>query len=279
MRHCISLSVLLFASAVALAETEVPGWGGPIANDKGIEALGWLASIGNQPGNYLQFFAAASPARPTATKGVVTVDNRANLVRNGRSIGVVSRFAVRAYTDSIPAASTGTATTPANGTATVDVFLGNLDAASNYIQNPNFGAQLSPVGVHLEACTARALASPGKPVKFVTSCGGGSNYISSYGSKVAEIPAAAVNLELRIPEDWTKPAIATVYINEQITTDIHGNPTTDKNGRYKFDPKATSGYVNIVRIVSSADSDTPGDILTLGHAAVVRDPALTDKYA
>ncbi|KAF9151884.1 hypothetical protein DFQ26_001104 [Actinomortierella ambigua] len=276
MRHCISLSILIFASAVAFAETVVPGWGGPIANNKGIEALGWLAGVGSEPDDYLQLFAAASPARPATPEGVVYSDDLVYLASPFRPIGVVSRIAVRAYTDKIPTTTTGSATTPANGTASVDVTIENLDASTLYIQHSDpSGVQLSSVGVHLEACVAGALASPGKPVKFVTSCGGSSNYISSYGSKVAEIPSTAVNMELRIPADMTKFAIATVYINEQITTDIHGNPTTDKDGRYKFDPTATSGYVNIVRIVSPANSDTPGDILTLGHAAVIRDPALT----
>ncbi|KAF9151063.1 hypothetical protein DFQ26_001378, partial [Actinomortierella ambigua] len=236
-------------------------------------SAGWR-DIGSQPDNYLLLFAAASPARPTATKEVVTSDGYVNLVRNGRSIGVASQFTVRAYTDSIPAASTGSATTPANGTASVDIAVGSLDAAPNYISNPNGGVQLSPVAVHLEACTARALASPGKPVQLVTGCTGRSNYISSRGVKVADIPATADNMVVRIPEDTTEPPIAFVFVNERITTDIHGNPTTDENGRYKFDPTATSGYVNIARIASIDDSF---DVLTLGHAAVVRDPALTDK--
>ncbi|KAF9149291.1 hypothetical protein DFQ26_002034 [Actinomortierella ambigua] len=204
------------------------------------------------------------------------------------SNGPIFTFTVRAYTDKIPTTTTGSATTPSNGTASVDVTIRNMEAAPNYIphRDPD-GVQLSPVGAHLHSCFAGALASPGKPVKFVTSCDNADNinaygrdspnYISSYGSKVADISATAVNTALRIPEDLTKPAIATVYINEQITTDIHGNPTTDENGRYKFDPTATSGYVNIVRIVSSADSNTPGNVLTMGHAAVIRDPTLTDK--
>ncbi|KAG0260086.1 hypothetical protein DFQ27_003747 [Actinomortierella ambigua] len=287
MRHCISLSILLFASAVTLAETEVPGWGGPIANDKGIEALGWVLGFGSQSDKIYQYFAAVSPARPTTPEGLISSDMLGSRLSSG---GPVSTFTVRAYTDKIPTTTTGPATTPANGTASVDVTIQNMNAAPNYIRHRDpTGVQLSPVGAHLHNCFAGALASPGKPVKFVTSCSdNGSyyfssdgsdspNYISSYGSKVADISATAVNTALRIPEDLTKPAIATVYINEQITTDIHGNPTTDEYGRYKFDPTATSGYVNIVRIVSSAYSNTPGNVLTLDHAAVIRDPALTDK--
>jgi hypothetical protein len=55
-------------------------------------------------------------------------------------------------------------------------------------------------------------------------------------------------------------------LNEQVTTDSQGKPTEDANGRYRFDPKATSGYANAAHVsvlgLNAID-------VTVAHAAVV----------
>ncbi|MFJ8677616.1 hypothetical protein [Streptomyces sp. NPDC093589] len=60
---------------------------------------------------------------------------------------------------------------------------------------------------------------------------------------------------------------------EQVYTDQQGNPidqtTAEKNG-------ATSGYTNAIHL--SLLGAKGGDI-TIGHAAVIRDPAQTGRHA
>jgi hypothetical protein len=127
---------------------------------------------------------------------------------------------------------------------------------------PAFDVERSPVGVNVGGLTAGAATRPGEAL--VLTSGGYRGFVAVRGRKVADIPASwPVNHSVRIPQDRRLPVIAIVVTNEQVTTDDSGRPTLDGDGRYRFDAKARSGYVNAVHITLFR----PGgpEEITVGH--------------
>ncbi|MER5888852.1 hypothetical protein ABT160_33925 [Streptomyces sp. NPDC001941] len=161
---------------------------------------------------------------------------------------------------------------PQRGAVYAETSAAMLETGHPYIPGiPGFkdGVQLSPVGVHLENVKVTAQAEPGKPVAMDVSSDGG--YLSIAGHKIKPLPAVLPpNFGVRVPDDRNLPPLFTAVFNEQVTTDAKGRPT------HHFDPRATSGYANALHL--SILGTHVADI-TVGHAAVLRDPARTDKYA
>lgn len=111
----------------------------------------------------------------------------------------------------------------------------------------------------------RPLSQPGKAVQFSGTAGG---HLSLMGARQVDIPALwPANLPFRIPSDPSRPAVAVGFLNEQITTDNQGRPTRDETGAHAYDPRATSGFTNAVRLIVLGDERTE---VTIGHAAVIR---------
>ncbi|KAF9400762.1 hypothetical protein BGZ76_007663, partial [Entomortierella beljakovae] len=164
--------------------------------------------------------------------------------------------------------------TTASGVSYASSYAASLDIGTPYTANTNGGIQLSSVGVHLEGVTVTAISIPGKSVRFGVKANVG--YVSVNGKKVVDLPPVwAPNSRMRIPEKEAQPIVADIFFNEQVTTDSQGKPTMDSNGKVVYDTKATSGYVNAIRMIINGKEEIE---VTLLHAAVIRDPDQTDKF-
>ncbi|KAI8077760.1 uncharacterized protein BX664DRAFT_369429 [Halteromyces radiatus] len=262
--------VLLFA-LILCVNGNPDDWGTVVRTSDGVQADSWIARLKTIEVTDGRFFEAASPTRPNAPNRQVEAEGTINIAPGGVNIGKGSALASRADSNAYPQSDSGKQTITAPGVSYAESGGTMLDIGHPYVDNPNGGTQISLIGVHIDACRATAISIPGKPVKF-EGCGGG--YISVSGTKVVDIPSLGpANFWVRVPQDQSQPQIANVIINEQVTTDDQGNPTVDSNGIYKYDPKATSGYINGVRIIIEH-----GEITAL-HAAVIRDASKTDSFA
>lgn len=180
-------------------------------------------------------------------------------------LGVASGAYTKAIGNAV-AGNPGQMDLPYPGAAHAEAAATSIDVGVPYISNiiPG-GKQLSLVGVHLEGVRV-AVTSWRQRLKF-SGMGPVAGYVSLLGRPLLEVPTDYIkpNLGIRIPEDRSDPALAEVVLNEQVTTDSEGKPTEDANGRYAFDPRATSGYANAAHVsvlgLNAID-------VTVAHAAV-----------
>ncbi|MER7173592.1 hypothetical protein [Streptomyces mesophilus] len=275
----VALTAVLTATLPAQA-AHAPGgvddWGTVVDTKDCVQADAWLVRVKGL-GKIIdtKLFQSHYPITPQAPKQHAGGRELVNLAPMGIGLGKVSALYSRAMGHAHPATTSGKQDVPARGEVYADAGGAAVDIGLPYIQNPTGGTQLSPFGVHVEGITVSAYSQPGKPVAFTG--GAARGYISVAGTRIIDIPPIwAVNLGLRIPEDYTQAPLALATTNEQVTTDVKGNPTKGPNGAYKYDPKATSGYVNGIH--ASVLGTDVADV-TVVHAAVLRDPKITDKFA
>ncbi|MCX5174597.1 hypothetical protein [Streptomyces virginiae] len=204
----------------------------------------------------------ASPQAPQIQRGPGAVD----LAPGGVRVGTAGSPFSRVLADALPSNTAGAADEPTPGAVFAQAGGAGFDIGIPYLPRPGGGIQLSPVGVHLDGVNTSAVSLPGKAVELAGHAAGG--YVSIAGEKVADIPPGCPpNTAIRIPEDPSRPPVALLVVNEQVTTDSQGRPTLGKDGKYAFDPEATSGYVNVIHM-SVLGNDVAE--VTIGHAAVIR---------
>ncbi|MET9517928.1 hypothetical protein [Streptomyces sp. NPDC002994] len=242
------------------------GWGIVAAGSHPSQAhawTAWLTGFGPQDSFFFQAHAPEAADAPGHASGRQTLHE---LKASGSALGKVAAPMSRAARNALLSPSAGPDVSAERGTAHADSRLASGDVALAYAVDPDGGAPLSPFGVHVEAATAEAVTKPGQPVTLAS--GARHAYVTSAGRKVATVPAEwPVNFSVRIPADTSQPVAALVVFNEQVTTDAQGRPTLGKDGRYAYDPKSTSGYVNAVRLTVYGERRAE---LTMGHAAVLR---------
>ncbi|MER5883972.1 hypothetical protein ABT160_09100 [Streptomyces sp. NPDC001941] len=262
--------------ATASAPVGVDDWGTVVDTEDCVQADAWVVRVKGL-GSILDtaMFQSHYPTTPKAPQEQAGGNKLVDLAPGGIGIGKVSALYSRAMGHSHPATVSGGRPVPVRGEVYADAGGAAIDVGVPYIENPAGGTSLSPIGVHAEGITVSAWSKPGQPVKFTG--GAARAYLSVAGLKVIDVPPIwAVNLGVRIPEDYSKPPLALATTNEQVTTDEKGLPTLGADKHYKFDPKATSGYVNGVH--ASVLGTEVADV-TVAHAAVIRDKERTDKYA
>ncbi|MFE0099335.1 hypothetical protein [Streptomyces sp. NPDC059009] len=272
-----AMAVTVAGTAQAAPVGDGPGpddWGTVVETKDGVQANSWLIGVTGL-GRIVnaRLFESASPTTPKAPKDEAGGKELINLAPGGFGLGKASALYSRAMTNSTPANSSG-GKVVAPGVAYGGAGAASVDVGVPYIQptTPE-GTQLSGIGLHINAIDVHAMAVPGKAVQFEG--GAASGYLSIAGQRLIDIPRLwAVNLGLNIPSGKTGAPIALAMTNEQITTDNKGVPTLGKDGDYKYDPKATSGYVNGIHV--SVLGQEVADI-TVAHAAVIRDAAKTDS--
>ncbi|MFE0099332.1 hypothetical protein [Streptomyces sp. NPDC059009] len=264
------------ANAEAAAPIGVDDWGTVVDTDDCVQADAWVVGVKGL-GKIVNaaLFESHYPTTPKAPKQHAGGKDLVNLAPGGVGIGQVSALYSRAMGHSHPATTSGGADVPARGEVYADAGGGAVDVGIPYIANPAGDTQLSPIGVHVEGITVSAYSKPAKAVEFTG--GAARGYISIGGVRMVDIPPIwAVNLGVRVPDDYSKSPLVLATTNEQVTTDEKGMPTLGKNGKYAYNPKATSGYVNAIH--ASVLGTEVADV-TIGHAAVIRDPKVTDKFA
>jgi hypothetical protein len=267
------VAAALPAHAIAPAGTD--DWGTVIKTEDCLQADAWVARVKGL-GKIVDtaLFESHYPTMPTAPKMHAGGSKLIDLAPFGVGIGKAAALYSRAIGHGHPSTTSGGKDVPVRGEVYADAGGGSVDVGVPYIVNPTGGTQLSPLGVHVEGITVSAYGKPGKPVAFTG--GAARGYISSGGVRLIDIPPLwAVNFGLRIPDDYSKPPLATATTNEQVTTDGKGNPTLGPDKHYKFDPKSPNGYVNGIH--ASVLGTEVADV-TVAHAAVIRDPARTDKF-
>ncbi|WP_327354761.1 hypothetical protein [Streptomyces sp. NBC_01304] len=277
------LALTAVAAAALPAQAYVPpgvdDWGTVVDTKDCVQADAWVVGVKGL-GKIVdtQLFESHYPTTPKAPKMHAGGRKLVNLAPGGFGLGKVSALYSRAMGHAHPSEALGGVDVPARGEVYADAGGAAVDVGVPYIANPSpapDATQLSPIGVHVEGITVSAYSRPGRTVEFTG--GAARGYISIAGLRIIDIPPLwAVNLGLRIPEDYTKAPLALATTNEQVTTDEQGEPTKGKNGSYKYNPKATSGYVNAIH--ASVLGTEVADV-TVGHAAVLRDPKITDQFA
>ncbi len=273
----LALTVAVTAMGTAHADEKDPSydWGTVVDTKDGVQANAWVIGI-TGVGRILdaRMFESASPGTPKAPREMEGGNELVNLAPGGIGLGKISALYSKALTNKLPVSKSGKRTIPAPGAVYANAGGASVDIGVPYVENPFGGTALSGIGVHVDAIDVHARSLPGRPVEFQG--GAASGEISLFGHKLIEIPPIwAVNLGATIPGTGNDAAPIIAQTNEQITTDAKGVPTKGKNGSYAYDPRATSGYVNAIH--ASVLGPNVADV-TIGHAAVIRDPAKTDLF-
>ncbi|MDI3424113.1 hypothetical protein [Streptomyces luteolus] len=281
-----TVAVLAFAlvasSAAGTAHSVQPAgednraseWGTVIDTPDGLQATAWAARLsGLGDINDAKLLETADPATPSVPNSEASKAGPVDVAPAGVRIGQGSDLSSRAFRNQVPQDVSGEETTAAPGTAYADSGGAKTEIGLPYTAQSKGGTQPSGISVNVDACRATAISLPRKPVQLDGgSCRG---YISLMGQKAIDIPAQTpINFGARIQAGQDGAPLAIVTINEQVTTDKKGRPTLGPDKKYRYDPRATSGYVNGVHIsvLGPEVSDA-----TLWHAAVIRDPSKTDK--
>ncbi|MGH4035129.1 hypothetical protein ACQB60_40125 [Actinomycetota bacterium Odt1-20B] len=159
------------------------------------------------------------------------------------------------------------ATAERKGTVTASSHLEQVTLGLPYLTKPGRPSAPPPVlALELTGADASASSARGKPLALATTTRSGS--VSAYGTKLRTFKEApAANTGLRVPANPLLPAQALVTLNEQITTDAQGHPSTAALGGYRRDAHATSGYVNAAHMTLLTPEPTD---MTVAHAAVIR---------
>ncbi|SDK53061.1 hypothetical protein [Streptomyces indicus] len=276
----LALSVAVGVAGTATADVKDPSydWGTVVETPDGVQANAWVAGV-TGVGRIVnaRLFEAASPGTPKAPREMEGGNELVNLTAPtpvGKvGLGKVSALYAKALTNKLPVSKSSKTTMPVPGAAYANAGGGSVDIGLPYVESNVFaGTALTGFGVHVDAIDVHARSLPGRPVEFQG--GAASGKITLFGTTVVEIPPIwAVNLGATIPATGDDAAPIIAQTNEQITTDNKGVPTKGKNGSYQYDPRATSGYVNAIH--ASVLGPNVADV-TIGHAAVIRDPAKTD---
>ncbi|KAI8866894.1 hypothetical protein GQ42DRAFT_172270 [Ramicandelaber brevisporus] len=271
----LSGAALLSLSLSGRAQDE---WGTVVDTPSGIQATGWFMRLqGLQAVPDAQLFVAHDPELPSAPKIQTSSGQLVDLNPGGSfPAGKAQSIQVRSMTNKrLPPNMSTKEPEDAIGHVFADCSVSSFDVGFPYVASPNMGGvQQSPIGVHAEGLKVSAYSQPGKPISFTLEATGG--YVSVAGTKVVDLPPIwPANFAVRIPEDASQPAVANIVFNEQVTTDELGVPTTGPDGHFKFDAKATSGYVNAIHL--SLLGTEVADI-TIGHAAVIRNKEKTDNH-
>ncbi|MFC7305848.1 hypothetical protein ACFQVC_16675 [Streptomyces monticola] len=273
----LAMTVAFTAAGTSSADEPEPtyDWGTVVKTKDGVQANSWIVGV-TGIGRIVnaRMFEAASPTTPKAPRKFEGGNDLVNLAPGGVGLGKVSALYARALTNEQPRAkSQGKQTLPYPGSSYANAGGGSVDIGVPYIAptTPE-GTQLSGIGVHVDAIDVHARSLPGKSVEFQG--GAASGYISVAGQRIIDIPPIwAVNVGVKVAGAGDKPSPVLAMTNEQVTTDNKGVATKGKDGSYKYDPRATSGYVNAIH--ASVLGPDVADV-TIGHAAVIRDPAKTD---
>ncbi len=246
-------------------------WGTVIPNVPAPQSHAWLVRVDGIIADKA-VFASHYPVMPGAPEVRSGGSELIRLVPEAQAplipavgLGVASGAYTKAIGNAV-AGNPGQMDLPYPGAAHAEAAATSIDVGVPYISNiiPG-GKQLSLVGVHLEGVRV-AVTSWRQRLKF-SGMGPVAGYVSLLGRPLLEVPTDYIepNLGIRIPEDRSDPALAEVVLNEQVTTDSEGKPTEDANGRYEFDPRATSGYANAAHVsvlgLNAID-------VTVAHAAV-----------
>ncbi len=265
----LALSTLPASAAPDPIPPDPDDWGTVVSGNHCAQADSWVARVtGLGKVVNTALFEAHAPETPSAPEDVAGGEHLVNLtIPPGIGLGVASAIHARALADQLPTNPGQQATTPAPCSAYAQAEGASVDVGLPYIANPvSGGTQLSPLGVHVDAISVDATATPDNPVAFRG--GAAAGYISSFGNKIISIPKLwPVNFGVRIPADYSQPAFALASTNEQVTTDSGGYPTTDSSGHYRYDPTARSGYVNAIH--ASVLGTNAADV-TVAHAAVLQ---------
>ncbi|CAM5622334.1 hypothetical protein GCM10010329_20250 [Streptomyces spiroverticillatus] len=260
-----------------LPQGDSDNWGTLVDTEDCVQADAWVLR-GKGIGGLVEgaLFGSHYPAMGWWAKQHTFTDNLLDLTIGGVGLGRISALYSRALGHAHPSSRAGGPDVPAQGQVYADAGGGSIDVGVPYIENPVGRTQLSPIGVHVDALAVSAWSQPGKAVQFTG--GAGSAHFSIAGMRLIDIPDAwPVNFGLTLPPNLASSfTLAQATTNEQVTTDEKGRVTVNKDGEYEYDPGATSGYVNNIHI--SVLGTNVIDI-TLSHAAVIRDPKRTDKYA
>jgi hypothetical protein len=246
-------------------------WGTVIAGNKScVQADSWIARVtglGRMVNTAM--FESHYPTMAEAPEEQGGGRDIVDLTAGGFGIGKVSALYTRSLGHRIPVDIGGGSTRDVPCGAYAQAGGGSVDVGIPYVANPFGATPMSPFGVHVDAVDVSATSEPGQPVKFRG--GAASGYFSMFGQRIIDIPKIwPVNFGVRIPQDRSQPVLALAETNEQVTTDRLGRPTLDSSGHYFTDPSATSGYVNAIH--ASVLGGNAADV-TVGHAAVLRDPA------
>ncbi|MBM7789238.1 hypothetical protein JOD67_005918 [Tenggerimyces flavus] len=246
-------------------------WGTVIPNVPAPQSHAWLVRVDGIIADKA-VFASHYPVMPDAPKVRSGGSELIRLVPEAQAplipavgLGVASGAYTKAIGNAV-SGNPGQMDLPYPGAAHAEAAATSIDVGVPYISNiiPG-GKQLSLVGVHLEGVRV-AVTSWRQRLKF-SGMGPVAGYVSLLGRPLLEVPTDYIepNLGIRLPEDRSEPALAEVVLNEQVTTDSDGKPTEDANGRYEFDPRATSGYANAAHVsvlgLNAID-------VTVAHAAV-----------
>ncbi|MDG4858122.1 hypothetical protein P8605_08145 [Streptomyces sp. T-3] len=271
----LAMGMALTATGTASADPDPAyDWGTVVETKDGVQSNAWVIGV-TGVGRIVnaRLFESASPSTPKAPRKHEGGRELVNLAPGGIGLGKVSALYSTALTNEQPKTKSSKLTIPYPGSAYANAGGASVDIGVPYIepQSPE-GTQLSGIGVHVDAIDVHARSLPGKSVEFQG--GAASGYLSIAGVRIIDIPPIwAVNLGVKIPAAGDNPSPVIATTNEQVTTDEKGVPTKGKDGSYKYDPKATSGYVTGIH--ASVLGPDVADI-TIAHAAVIRDRAKTD---
>ncbi|WP_199550206.1 hypothetical protein [Streptomyces sp. N35] len=274
----LALTVAVTAMGTAQADEadDAYSWGTVVETKDGVQANSWLVGV-TGVGKIInaRLFESASPGHPKAQGESAGGGNLVDLTVGGVGLGKVSALYTHSFTNKLPRSKSGKETIPVPGAAYANAGGGRVHIGLPYVEGL-VGTPLQGLSVRVDALDVHARSLPGRPVEFQG--GAASGELSMFGEKIIEIPPLwAVNLGATIPAGRNDPNAPFVLAqtNEQITTDNKGVPTKGKDGQYAYDPRATSGYVNGIH--ASVLGPNVADV-TYAHAAVIRDPALTDKF-
>ncbi|KAF9141524.1 hypothetical protein BG015_001260 [Linnemannia schmuckeri] len=239
-------------------------WGTIVPTLDGLQANNWLLRVQHFRDIVdSAILETAAPTTPTAPIQSTRSDSM-SLKPQDVNFGSVAGATISAHTNAILQSLSENGNIPMPG-----VSFGLASIASCNIKLPG------DIVVELPSISSVvALSRPGKPVQLGANYRGGS--VSS-GGQVFNLPSPVpVNFKIRLPADVSAPPYAVITFNEQVTTDQKGSPTLGPDGDYQYDPKATSGYINLVHITIQEEPQMAD--ITVGHAAVIRDPAKTDRF-
>ncbi|MFI7336941.1 hypothetical protein ACIBUY_03255 [Streptomyces sp. NPDC050085] len=254
----VTLTCAPVEAAASPAGTD--SWGTVLQTDSPVQADAWSVRISGRSGLLVSGDTRAHfPAFDGAPSGHDDRDKEARLSYKAQPIGVLDE----------PYTSTEATGAKKDGVRAETTFH-SIDLASPYRPGPQGAAPHGDVGIALDKVRVVADSTPGHTVRFTTSVASGTVYAGGKAVHRLDGKKWRPNTGLRFPSAENVPPVLVATVNEQITTDDQGHPTTDATGSsYRFDPSATSGYANALHmtVLSPEVAD-----FTIGHAAVLRRP-------
>ncbi|SDK53086.1 hypothetical protein [Streptomyces indicus] len=239
-------------AATAPLPPTATNWGTVVSTDEPAQANAWaLRALGAGGGADARLVEAHLPALPHAPAAA----NVTKPLELGKkySFGTLHHLSARTFLQ--------------NGAVHAEARIGRAELGVPYLKAAGkpVPEKRLPVRLELRDAVTTATGRADRAPEFRTEVGGGS--VVSFGRELHRFDGPLKpNTGLRLPADSKLPAWGLLTLNEQITTDAQGHPTTGKHGGYAPDPQATSGYANAAHLTLLFPEALD---MTAGHAAVL----------